>query len=125
MHDKLLFISDVHLGAHGKLKDYRIENRLIDIIDFAERDNFKIVILGDLYDYWMEYPDHKPDLGHRLMQRFKKYHQNDNPSTLFITGNHDCWTYDYHRNIGFDIVPEYRILNVNNHTFMVHHGDGL
>jgi len=125
MDNNILFLSDVHLGAHSEVANYKLENQLVGIVDFAENNNFRIVILGDLYDYWMEYPNHQPDVGQRLMQRFNKFHQNDNPPTLYITGNHDCWTCDYHKNLGFDIEHEYRILQAENHTFMVHHGDGL
>ncbi|MEX0778469.1 MAG: UDP-2,3-diacylglucosamine diphosphatase [Balneolales bacterium] len=119
-----LFISDAHLGGFSPEKNSDIEHDLISMIDYAESLEMSIIILGDLFDYWMEYPQRKPEIAPQLMARFQSFHQN-NPGTLYITGNHDNWTVDYFKRNGFDVEPEYRILDINGKQALLLHGDGL
>lgn len=121
---KLLFISDVHLGGFSPSENERVENDLIDFIDFCEANNYKIHILGDLFDYWMEYPDTKPDLAKDLLKRFDDYNETTG-STLYITGNHDNWTNGYFKTIGFEVERNHRFLDVDGAKVMLLHGDGL
>jgi len=108
--DRLVFISDVHLGAHSENKNRALEQALIRLIDDCEKLQCSIVILGDLYDFWMEYKNSRPLIGNGVMRRFQRFHKH-NPATLFIMGNHDCWMEDYHRNLGFTMESEFRVLN--------------
>jgi len=121
---KLLFLSDVHLGALNQAETGMLEEELIQIIDFCERNSYRIHILGDLFDYWMEYPNYIPPLGENILTHFSKLHQKTEGG-LFITGNHDFWTVEYFSNCGFDVEREYRVLTSENKTFFLTHGDGL
>ncbi|MDX1637836.1 MAG: UDP-2,3-diacylglucosamine diphosphatase [Balneolaceae bacterium] len=120
----LLFLSDVHLGGFSPDKNQRLEKQLIGLVDYCEENNIKIFLLGDLYDYWMEYPNHRPELGERLNRRFETYNKRFGP-TLFITGNHDNWTRSYFESIGFTVEPDYRLLNRDGTRILLMHGDGL
>jgi len=122
--DRLVFISDVHLGAHSDTKNRSLEQALIHLIDECEKLQFRIVVLGDLYDFWMEYKNRRPLLGNRVMTRFQRFHES-NPATIYILGNHDCWMQDYHQNLGFDLETEFRVLKTSQANIFVHHGDGL
>ncbi|MEX0773898.1 MAG: UDP-2,3-diacylglucosamine diphosphatase [Balneolales bacterium] len=119
-----LFISDAHLGGFVPEKNRSVEKDLISMIDYAESMDMSIVILGDLFDYWMEYPGHIPDIAPEVLKRFESLHRNK-PGTLYITGNHDNWTDNYLKKIGFDVEPEYRILDLNGKRVFLMHGDGL
>ncbi len=120
----VLFLSDVHLGAFSDSVNQKLEDEIIRLIEYAEKHRIRIVVLGDLFDYWMEYPSFTPNLGERLRARFDKYHKTVGTS-LFVTGNHDCWTRSHFLNLGFDIEPEYRILKLGDKTGLLLHGDGL
>lgn len=120
----LLFLSDVHLGAFSTYRDQRIEEVVINLIDYAEVHEIQLYVLGDLFDYWMEYPNSRPQLGERMLHRFYQYNQKFGP-TLYITGNHDNWTRSYFEEIGFDLEQEYRILKTDYKTTLLHHGDGF
>lgn len=122
--DKKLFISDAHLGGFSETKNRQIEQELIHLIDYCEENEYDIFILGDLFDYWMEYPGHKPSLGEALLQRFKAFNDKTG-TTLYITGNHDNWTNGYFRTIGFDIEENHRFLDLDGKKIMLLHGDGL
>ena len=119
-----IFISDVHLGAFDDQTNHSLENDLIALIEYCEENSIQITILGDLFDYWMEYPDSHPDLGNQLLDRFKVYNQSVQ-NTLFITGNHDNWTSGFFKEIGFDVETEYRILELEGNRLLLLHGDGL
>lgn len=122
--DKLLFISDAHLGGFSDTENEEIEQQLINLIDYCEREGYKIYILGDLFDYWMEYPNHTPELGKELLQRFESYN-NATGNTLFITGNHDNWTNGYFKTLGFEVERNHRFLNIAGKQTLLLHGDGL
>lgn len=119
-----IFISDIHYGAFREETNAEIERDLLSLVDYCEKENAVLHILGDLFDYWMEYPGTLPGLGQGILQRFSRYHQNAEP-TLFITGNHDNWTRGYFKSMGFDVEKNYRIKNYGNSTVFLHHGDGL
>lgn len=120
----ILFISDVHLGGFSKDENNRIETELIGLIDYCERNRIRLAILGDLFDYWMEYPNHTPRLGAKLLERFQEFNNQLGP-TLYITGNHDNWTRDYLLQRGFYLEQEHQTFSLNGHKVMVLHGDGL
>lgn len=119
-----LFLSDVHLGGFSKKENRRIEQELIHLIDYCQADNIKIYVLGDMFDYWMEYPGHVPDLGIDLRKRFKEYNKEFAP-TLYITGNHDNWTRNYFEKIGFTLKQNYETMKIGRKKTLVLHGDGV
>ncbi len=122
--EPMLFISDVHLGGFSQEEDERIESELIQLINYCQRNGIRMAILGDLFDYWMEYPDHVPDIGKKLLDRFETFNRELGP-TLFITGNHDNWTGNHLQKRGFYIEHEQVDITLNGDSIMLMHGDGL
>lgn len=122
---KWLFISDVHLGAFSDKENRKLEENLVRLVDHCEAKGIKIFILGDFFDYWMEFKGQPPPLGVKILQRFQQYHENTGNRTLFITGNHDNWTNGYLTHLGFDVEHEYHYLTDMEKRFMLLHGDGL
>lgn len=122
--NQYLFLSDAHLGGFHSEKNQRIEENLIRLVDYADREGYRFVILGDLFDYWMEYPDYLPDLGSRLLKRFRDYNRRWG-ATLYITGNHDNWTHGYFTKLGFEVERNYRVLHLHDRNLLVMHGDGV
>jgi UDP-2,3-diacylglucosamine pyrophosphatase LpxH len=120
----LLFLSDAHLGGFSESENERVESDLIQLLNYCQRNTIRIAILGDLFDYWMEYPQHVPQVGSRLLERFKEFNNELGP-TLFITGNHDNWTRDHLAQIGFYVVDDEYVATVNGQKLMTLHGDGL
>jgi len=120
-----IFISDVHLGAFDREKEAEVEQSLIALINYCCAQKIKIYILGDLFDYWMEYPksNYVPTVGAKVLSAFKEHNQKCKPTT-FITGNHDNWTYGYFEEMGFDVERNYRIIQQNGFKTLLMHGDG-
>lgn len=122
----LLFLSDVHLGAYTEAKNRILEEHLIHLVDYCQEHRLEIVILGDFFDYWMEYPGGRvPPLGEKILRHFQQYHARTGSHTLFVTGNHDNWTNGYLSGLGFDVENEYRIIQEADISIMALHGDGL
>ncbi|MEQ8525399.1 metallophosphoesterase [Gracilimonas sp.] len=121
-----VFISDVHLGAFSSETNKQIEQDLIALIQFCEEKHIKIHILGDLFDYWMEYPEKGfvPDLGKNVLDAFEDYNKNVSPA-LFITGNHDNWTFGHFEERGFELESNFRLVEINEKRFLLMHGDGV
>lgn len=119
-----LFISDVHIGAFEENKEKQIEKDLISLIDYCEKNSILLHVLGDLFDYWMEYPDYTPSLGRNILTRFKTYHQNVG-RTFFLTGNHDYWTLGAFEEHGFDVESDQAVIAINNSSVFLMHGDGI
>ncbi len=121
---KHLFLSDVHLGAFSNQKNDQLENDLIDLVQFSIENNIQLHILGDLFDYWMEFKDKVPEMGKRLLHHFSAYNHTFKPAT-YITGNHDNWTRGHFKNLGFEVIKDYKSLHLGSQKLFLHHGDGL
>ena len=120
-----LFISDVHIGAFPEEKEAEVAKRLVSLIDYATENEAKLYILGDLFDYWMEYPEvgFIPEIGTEVLDRFEKYNKEVAP-VLYITGNHDNWTFGHFKERGFDLEPAFRNLKIEDQNVLLMHGDG-
>ena len=83
-------------------------------------------ILGDLFDYWMEFPTEKfiPNLGTKVLDEFEKLNKAVKPA-LYITGNHDNWTFGHFEDRGFDLEENYRITQIHDKRTLLMHGDGV
>jgi len=120
----MLFLSDIHLGGFSEEENARIQSELTQLINYCQRNGIRMAILGDLFDYWMEYPDYTPKLGKKLLDRFEAFNRKLGP-TLFITGNHDNWTRDHLKSRGFYLEHETFFFAFNDKKLMTLHGDGL
>jgi UDP-2,3-diacylglucosamine hydrolase len=119
-----LFISDVHLGAFSEPVNRELEEEVISLVHFCRDHHIQLHILGDLFDYWMEYPDTLPSLGEKMLSEFEAYNM-QYKFTTYILGNHDNWTRGYFEELGFLVSADHHYLKSDNKTFFLHHGDGL
>lgn len=124
LEQPILFVSDAHLGGFSEEENHRIETELIQLIDYCQQKQIQIALLGDLFDYWMEYPQYVPSLGERILERFEEFNTQMGPS-LYITGNHDNWTNNHLLQRGFYLEHEQFLCAMNNKNVMLLHGDGL
>lgn len=120
-----IFLSDVHLGAFSDEQNRHLEDELIRLVDYCESNRIQIHILGDFFDYWMEFPSYIPDLGRNVLNRFEKYNRVMGNKTTYITGNHDYWTVSHLDERGFRVEHEYSELELDQKKIFLCHGDGL
>lgn len=120
----IIFVSDAHLGGYNDDMNLKIEDAVVQLVQYATRNRLRIVILGDLFDYWMEYRGKAPHIGNRILFWFRKHHE-QNPSTIFITGNHDNWTGPLLPASGFTVIHEYHTEQFGGKNVLMLHGDGV
>ena len=121
-----LFISDIHIGAFGNATEMQIESDLIELIHYAIKKKAQIYVLGDLFDYWMEFPNSNyiPAIGKKILDTFELYN-NSVSKAIFITGNHDNWTINHFTKRGFEVESEFRIIEIFEKKIFLMHGDGM
>lgn len=123
--DSYLFISDSHLGASDIDYQDEILTDFLHVLDWAVNHQYKVVFLGDIFDYWMEFDSgYYPKEFDPVLFKIKQVIQAQGP-LLYITGNHDNWTKGYLESIGCDIEENFRLLSLENITLLLVHGDGL
>lgn len=122
--DTYLFLSDAHLGGFSSEKNKKIEDDLIALIEYCREQQIRIAVLGDLFDYWMEYPDSVPEIGKELLDCFEQYNRKMG-GTIYITGNHDNWTKSHFEERGFHVISDQKIVTLDGKRIMLLHGDGL
>lgn len=118
-----VFLSDVHLGGFDDELNDDIERRLHELLHYVMRHELRLYLLGDLFDYWMEYRGRWPAYAEGTLRLFEQL--NRRQPSLFITGNHDNWTGPRIEAAGFDIEHEYRMLKLAGRRILMLHGDGL
>jgi len=119
-----LFLSDVHIGAFEDDLEQVVQHDLISLIEYCAERKIQIHILGDLFDYWMEYPSWQPKFGSDVLISLKRYIKRVG-SVNFITGNHDNWTNGYFNQLGFSVTSEFFDITIDGKRYFLHHGDGL
>ena len=51
----IYFLSDAHLGSWAIERSYAQQKKLIDLLEEMSKDAVSIYMLGDMFDFWMEY----------------------------------------------------------------------
>lgn len=120
------FLSDAHLGSHVVTDDVRAhEQKIVDWLNMARRDATAIFLLGDIFDFWFEYPRVVPKGFTLLLGTLRSICQEGIP-VHFFTGNHDVWTFGYlEQEVGLIVHREPQIFTIEGKQFFLAHGDGL
>ena len=90
----IYFLSDAHLGSLAIERSWAHQKKVIDMLEMMSKDAVSIYMLGDMFDFWMEYFIH--DKGKRQFSPFFKELRKLNRQGIhvhFFTGNHDLWTF--------------------------------
>ncbi|TNE73161.1 hypothetical protein EP331_05240 [bacterium] len=119
-----LFISDCHFGG----KDIPNQEELFivfqQVIKWAITNEYKVNLLGDIFDYWMEFDSgYYPVEFDFILKELRIVEKKQGP-ILFITGNHDNWTNGFLESQGFDIEENYKLLSIGGQQVLLVHGDG-
>lgn len=121
----VLFVGDVHLGGFSRERNQQLESDFLALLHEAEQRVWRIVLLGDITDYFMEYDGWIPECGTAVYQWFSAYHRRGNPPAIMISGNHDNWSTNFYARCGFLLTHEYAEIRLDHRTMWVLHGDGV
>ena len=127
MEKLIYFISDVHLGAPTLLQGFETKRRkeMLKFLDGVVLNGSRLVIVGDLFDFWYEYKYVVPKNFFWLYAKLKE--MVDNRITVdYVAGNHDFFLGQFFsESIGVRVYQDGFSEEINGKRFLVIHGDGL
>jgi UDP-2,3-diacylglucosamine hydrolase len=114
-------LSDAHLGIGPRDG----ERTLLALIARARREASRLIINGDLFDFWFEWTHVMPRAGYRVIAALADLKESGVPVTL-VAGNHDCWGGDLLReDAGIEYLMTPWSGTLHGWRVRVEHGDGL
>lgn len=119
------FISDLHLGA-GYITDKRAhERRIVDFLESIAPTCRRLVLLGDILDFWWEYRTVVPRGFTRFFGALSRL-ADAGTEIIWFKGNHDIWIFDYlPSEIGFRLCDGVMVTEFEGKRFLLEHGDGV
>jgi len=122
---KIYFASDQHFGLPNPEKSLVREKIFITWLDSIKEDAEAIFLLGDLFDFWMEYKTVVPKGFVRVLGKLAEISDSGIPIHFFV-GNHDLWVRDYfEKELNFIVYKKPTEFVFNDKIFLIGHGDGL
>ena len=87
-NNRLLFvISDLHMGDGGPRDNFAVDNKeshLNSFLDFVETNNGRLIVLGDLFEFW------QANVSKVLIKRMPVIDRLAKMDAIFVVGNHDA-----------------------------------
>lgn len=122
---KVYFASDNHLGAPSIIESLPREKRFVAWLDTVKADAGAIFLVGDLFDFWMEYKTVVPKGFTRTLGKLAEITDRGIPVYFFV-GNHDLWMNGYfEEELNIPVFHRPEQYKINGTTFFIGHGDGL
>ncbi|MFS4415510.1 UDP-2,3-diacylglucosamine diphosphatase [Maribacter sp. 2307ULW6-5] len=122
---KVYFASDNHLGAPTAKESLPREKRFVAWLNEIQKDAGAVFLLGDLFDFWMEYRTVVPKGFTRTLGKLAEMTDAGIPIYFFV-GNHDLWMNGYfEEELNIPVFHAPQPFNINGTTFFIGHGDGL
>ena len=119
-----IFVADLHLGPDSDPGGER-ERRFVQFLRNLPADLKGLYLLGDIFDYWMDYHDMVPRGGVRVLAALADLAER--ADVWFFPGNHDWWVTDYfEKELGVHISHEpYQVFDIKGKRVLMGHGDTL
>jgi UDP-2,3-diacylglucosamine hydrolase len=122
---KIYFASDFHFGVPDKAASIDRERRVCLWLDSVKKDAYKIYLVGDLFDAWLEFRNVVPKGHTRFLGKLAQL-RDEGISIEAFTGNHDLWMKGYfEEEFGIPVHHQPVEISFNNKKFFIAHGDGL
>lgn len=122
---KIYFLSDTHLGSKEDFEESVAKQQFVDFLDGLGPEAEAVYLLGDIFDFWLEYKQAIPQGYDKVLISMSSAIQRG-ITIYFCPGNHDYWTFGYLENqIGLKVISQPYYFEKNGYRFWVAHGDGL
>ena len=122
---KVYFASDNHLGAPSFKASLPREKKFVAWLDTIKSDAAALFLLGDLFDFWMEYKTVVPKGFTRTLGKLAELSDAGIPIYYFV-GNHDLWMNGYfEEELNIPVFHRPQQFTINGKFFFIGHGDGL
>jgi UDP-2,3-diacylglucosamine hydrolase len=121
---RVYFLSDLHLGAYPDAERTSLP-MLVRFLDHVAATGGRLYIVGDLLDFWFEYPKVVPRYPFKLLAQLRCM-VDGGCEIVYIAGNHDYWMGDFLRNeVGVKTVSDALDVSIAGRRFFISHGDGI
>ena len=122
---KIYFASDNHLGAPTKEASLPREKKFVTWLNEIKEDAAAIFLLGDLFDFWIDYKTVVPKGFTRTLGKLAEISDSGIPIYYFV-GNHDLWMNGYfEEELNIPVYHKPQEFTFNDTSFFIGHGDGL
>jgi UDP-2,3-diacylglucosamine hydrolase len=124
MANAVYFASDLHLGAGNPARQ---RERVALFTGWLESltDASHLYLLGDVFDFWMDYPSYMPKAHFEVLYGLRRLRERG-AVLRFVGGNHDVWCAQFLRDeLGFEILDSGSVVEHQGRRLRLHHGDGL
>ncbi len=119
-----IFVADCHFHLIPDPAEQVRLDRFLELLDVA-REIDHLFLLGDIFDFWFDYPHFRLKGYDRILARLDEVHQGGT-RIHFVGGNHDIWAADFlHQRYGTNLDGGTEIIQLGNLKVKVTHGDGL
>lgn len=99
--------------------------KFVSWLDHIKQDAAAIFLVGDLFDFWMEYKTVVPKGFTRTLGKLAEITDSGIPVYYFV-GNHDLWMNGYfEEELNIPVFHKPQQFNLNDASFFIGHGDGL
>ncbi len=121
----VVFFSDVHLGAESKDREVEREARLHAFLNSLAGRFSRLVIVGDLFDFWFEYRTAIPRRLFPTLEILSRLRQGG-LAIDYLNGNHDFWLGPFlSKDLGITTHHGAMTMESGGRRLWIHHGDGL
>jgi UDP-2,3-diacylglucosamine hydrolase len=121
----IYFISDIHFLLQPSNNEDAKKKKLFLFLESVKKSKGSLIINGDLFDFYFEYPHVIPKAYFDVYQIISEL-TNSGITVHYVLGNHDYWTQDFISDSLNMIVHKNDIdFEINGKKFHVTHGDGL
>ena len=113
--------SDIHLGAVPA----ETERRFVGFLDHVAADASRLIVNGDLFDFWFEWGEVMPARHFRTLAALARVVEAGVPVAL-VGGNHDAWGGRFLRDeVGLELIDGVWRTELAGAPALIAHGDGL
>jgi UDP-2,3-diacylglucosamine hydrolase len=121
----LYIFSDAHLGSGTEEAEAHKIAQISHLFEMVREDGDRLVILGDLFDFWFEYK-HAIPKDHFQMLLMLGQMVRSGVKVDYISGNHDFWMDDYfEKQVGVAVHRDFLDIEYDTRQLHLIHGDGL
>jgi UDP-2,3-diacylglucosamine hydrolase len=119
------FISDLHLGARHPGLDPERETVVLRFLLGKARGASHLFILGDLFEFWMEYRSFVPKEHFRVVAALEALVR-AGVEVHYLSGNHDFNLGDFFRDqVGLRVHDDEIRIELQGKRLLLRHGDGM
>jgi UDP-2,3-diacylglucosamine hydrolase len=120
-----IVVGDIHFGKTDPSSERTKEQALVACLDSVAPDATHLILIGDVFDYYIEYRHLIPKGYSRFLGLLAAW-ADAGRSITYLVGNHDPWHRDYFESeFNVRVVSDALVLPIYGRRTYLHHGDGI